>query len=99
MIRDQEVFFPPHEDVLPLREVAVRKVWSFGLFSQRTPGVEPGPVAHIGFLRRAPCLVPGFECIFGSDDLAFEERRQGRMVLREACSPAKQLERLAQVKV
>lgn len=89
MVRHKEVLFPPHEDVLPLREVAVGEIWSFGLLSQRAPGIEPGPVTHVGLIRRAPCLVPGFKGVFVSDDLAFEERRQSRMVLREACTSTK----------
>lgn len=95
MIRDKEVLLPPHEDVFPLGEVAVGEVGSFGLLSQRAPGRESGPVVHIGLLRRAPCLVPGLEGVLRSDDFAFEECRQGRMILREAYSPTKRLERLA----
>lgn len=41
-------------------------------------------MVHVRFLGRAPCFMAGFEGVFGTDDLSFEERRQGRVVFREA---------------
>lgn len=96
MIRDEEVLFPPHEDVLPVGEVAVGEVWPLGLLRQGTPGREAGPVVHISLLRGSPCIVPGLEGVFGSDDLSFEECRQGGMILREAYT-SRRLELRSQV--
>lgn len=85
MIRDEEVFFPPHEDVFSLGEIAVREVGSLSLFSQRAPGRKPRPVIHVSPLRCAPFFVTGLEGVFGSNDFSFEERRQGRVIFRKAC--------------
>ena len=89
MIRDEEVFLSSHEDVFPLGEVAVGEIGSFGLLGQRAPGRESGPMVHIGLLRCSPCLVSSLEGVLRSDDFAFEERRQSRMILREAYNPTK----------
>jgi len=42
-------------------------------------------MVHVRFLGSAPCFMAGFKSVFGADDFSFEERRQGRVVLREAC--------------
>ena len=41
-------------------------------------------MVHVRFLGSAPCFMAGFKSVFGADDFSFEERRQGRVVLREA---------------
>lgn len=83
MIRNEEIFFPPHEHVLSLREIAVGEVGSLGMLCQRTKCWEPCPVRHISLLSRTPCLIPSYESMLGANYLAFEERRQGRKIIRE----------------
>jgi hypothetical protein len=73
MIRDKEGFLPSHEKMLPLCEIPVGKVRSFGLFSQRTPGGESRPVVEIGLVRGAPFFIPGLEGVFRANDFSLEE--------------------------
>lgn len=40
VVRNEEIFLPPHEHVLTLREVAVCEIGPFGLFRQRLPRWE-----------------------------------------------------------
>ena len=39
---------------------------------------------QVDFFRGAPGGVGGFEEVFGADDFAFEESREGRMVVGQA---------------
>jgi len=80
----EEVFLPPHEDVLALREILVGEVRSLRLLSQRTPRRESSPVVHIGLLRRSPCFMACLEGVLCPDYLALEEGCQCRMVFRQA---------------
>lgn len=72
MVRDQEGFFPAHEDVFSLREVLVVEIGLFGLFAQLPPCGKPVPVLHVGFVGCAPGGVAGLEGVFGADYFAVE---------------------------
>lgn len=50
------------------------------------PGWEACPVLEIDFLGGTPGGVRGLEEVLRPDYLAFEERRQSRMVVGEACN-------------
>ena len=82
MIRDEEVFLPSHEKILALGEVLVCEIGALGLFCERPPCGEATPVLHVDLLVRAPFRPVGLESVFRADDLAFEIRREGRVVIR-----------------
>lgn len=84
VVRDQEVFFPAHEQMFPLLVVFEREVGGFGRLGKRSPGGEASPVLQINLFGAAPGRVRGFEEVFRADDLAFEESRQGRVVVGQA---------------
>ena len=54
MIWHQKVFFPPHEDILPLCAVLVAKIRFLRLLSQWPPRRESSPVLHICLVCCAP---------------------------------------------
>ena len=84
MIGNEEIFLPPHENVLTLCKIPVGKIWSLCLPGQWTPCWESCPMVHICFLGRSPRFMVRFESVFGADDLSLEECCQSGMVLREA---------------
>jgi hypothetical protein len=72
VVRDQEVFFPTHEDMVPLGNVSYDD-WAFAcLFLVWPEGMELGPVVYVYLVGRAPVLVLCYETVLGSDDFAFE---------------------------
>jgi hypothetical protein len=75
VVRHEEVFFPAHENMLPLLVVLQRERGRGfgGRFRQRAPGGEARPVLQVDFFRGAPGGVGGFEEVFGADYFAFEE--------------------------
>jgi hypothetical protein len=73
MVWDKEIFLPPHEHVLTLSEVAIRKISSLRLFGKWFPSGETGPVVDIRLLVGAPFLIASLERVFSTDDLSFEE--------------------------
>ena len=85
VIRNEKVFFPPHEDVFSLRAVLVVEIRLFRLFGQRPPRRESRPVLHVGFVCGAPRFVFCLNSVFRADNLAFEIGGQGRMIFGEAC--------------
>lgn len=89
VIRDQEVFLPPHKDMLALIQIFVRKVRLLHLLRQWTPCGESRPVVHIRFIRCTPCLVACLESVLVANDFAFEERRKSRVVFCKSCRNAK----------
>ncbi len=85
MIWYQEILLPPHEDILPLREILVVEVCLLRLFSQGTPRRKSRPVLHVRLLGCAPGFVLRLESMFGANDLAFEVGGESRMIFRQAC--------------
>lgn len=83
MIRHEEVFFPSHEDVLPLREVSEGEVGFPGQLPEGSPCRESRPVVHICFIGCAPRRVSGLERVLRTDYFSFEESRQCWMVFRK----------------
>lgn len=73
VIRDQEVLFPAHEDVLTLLVVFQREGGVFGGFGEGPPGGEARPVLQVDFFGRVPGRVGGFEEVLCADYFAFEE--------------------------
>lgn len=73
MIRYEKILLPTHEQMFALRIVSVCEISSLGLFGERSPRLEPGPVLHIGFFVGAPGLVLGHECVFCANDFSFEK--------------------------
>lgn len=65
--------------------VSVCEISLFGLFGERSPRLESGPMLHIGFFVGTPGLVLGHECVFCADDFSFKKGGQGRVFLCEAC--------------
>lgn len=92
MVRDEEVFFPPHKYMLPLGKVSVGEIGPLCLLRQRSPRGESGPMMHVGFLRSSPRFIPSLEGVFGADNLSFEKGRQSGVIFREACAESHRLD-------
>lgn len=86
MIRDQEVFFPAHEEMVACEMVFECEGGRVGLCGPRegTPGGKARPVLEVDLLGGIPGRVRGPEEMFGADDFAFEECGQSRMVIGQA---------------
>lgn len=80
MVGNKERFFPSHEYMFTLGEVAVCEIRSFGLFSQRTPGGKPRPMVQVCLFRGAPFLITSLESVFGADHFSFKKGSQGRVI-------------------
>lgn len=85
MVRHQELLFPTHEHVFPVRAILVVEVRLLRLFRQRPPSWEACPVLHVLLVAGTPIIVSGLEGVFGPDDLAFEKGSQGCVFGSEAC--------------
>jgi hypothetical protein len=53
----QKVLFPPHENVLPLRQAVDMQVSFARLFLIRAKSVELSPMLEINFIGRSPVFV------------------------------------------
>ena len=84
VIRNQEVFFPAHKDIFPLRNVLNCDASFPGLFVKRSEGAELAPVTHVRLVIGSPVLVKGFKTIFGADDFALEKCCKCWVILSEA---------------
>ncbi len=85
VVRDQEVFLPPHEDVLPLIQVLDHcRPALFRLLEVRPEGGELVPVVEIDLLAGAPSLVLGDEAVFRANDLALKVCRERGVVVGQA---------------
>lgn len=84
VVRDEEVFLPPHEHVLMLSKVTKCKISLLGLFSKWFPCWKPRPVMDIGLLVGSPFLVARNEAVFSANHLALKESRQSRVIFSEA---------------
>jgi len=84
VVWDEEVFLPPHKDVVPLRKVLVCKILPFCLFGKGSPSLESRPVLHVHLLIGAPFRMFFGKSVFRSDDFAFEVGSQARVVFRQA---------------
>lgn len=75
VIRDQEVFFPAHEEMVACEMVFECEGGRVGLCGPRegTPGGKARPVLEVDLLGGIPGRVRGPEEMFGADDFAFEE--------------------------
>ena len=82
VVRHEEVFLPPHEEVFALGKVLEGEAGGFGLFAEGPPRGEAVPVLHVDLLRGAPFGVCGLEGVLVADDLAFKVGGQGRVVVR-----------------
>ena len=84
MVRNEKVFFPPHEYVLPLGEVTVGKISTLGLSSEWFPRRKPRPVVYVCFFVGAPFLVASLKSVLSADDLSFKKCGQGWMIFCES---------------
>lgn len=84
VIRNEKVFLPPHKYVLSLRPVLIVKIGFFGLRLDRAVGWESAPVVVVSFLVCTPILVLRLECVFRSDEFAFEIGSENMMLIGEA---------------
>ena len=83
VVRNQEVLFPAHEDVLSLRDVMYSNASLSSLLVKRSKGAELAPVAHVRLVAGSPVFVQRLETILGANDLALEEGRERWMILGE----------------
>jgi hypothetical protein len=68
VVRNQEVFFPPHKDMVSLRKVSDGH-WALPSHLLVWPkGAKLGPMAEIDFGIGAPVIMLGKEVILGTDD-------------------------------
>ena len=74
IIRHQELLLPSHEHVFTVRAILVVEVRLLRLFCQGSPSWKACPVLHVFLVAGTPVIVSGLEGIFGSNDLALEER-------------------------
>lgn len=81
----EEVFLPPHEDVVPLRPVSESEVWVSGILAERSPRWKSRPVVEICFFGCAPGRVSGYERVLRTDHFSFKVGRQCWVVLRKTC--------------
>ena len=81
----EKVFFPPHKDVLLLRIVLYQDIALLGLLRKLSESAKLCPMRQVNAVVGAPRFVLGHETVLGTDDFALEIRRQGRMVLGQAC--------------
>ena len=86
VVGHQEVFFPAHEDVLPLGKVLVGEVWLPRQCGEGSPGVEAVPMLHVDLVIRAPIGMLRLEGVLVADDLALKVRRESRMIIRQTCA-------------
>lgn len=82
VVRNEEVFFPPHEDIfrrLEVRIIEVVAVERLGVVLKRP---EFAPVFPVNFLVGIP--FPREKRVLPADDLSVEERCERRVLLRKA---------------
>lgn len=84
VVRDEEVFLPPHEHVLMLGKVTKCEISLLGLFSKWFPCRKPRPMMDIGLLVGSPFLVASNEAVFSANHLALKESCQSRVIFSEA---------------
>lgn len=84
VIRNKEIFFPPHKNMFALCKVAVCEIGPLGLFGKRFPGRKSGPVVYVCLFVRTPFFITSLECVLGSNYFAFKERGQGWVIFSEA---------------
>lgn len=85
VIGDQEMFFPPHENVLTLRHITDAHRSLSSLFLKGAERRKLAPVVEVDFVGGTPGIVVCEKVVFGADDLAFKVCRQSRMIFSEAC--------------
>ncbi len=86
VVRHEEVLLPPHKYVLSLVDVLDRGLAALArLLHVGAEGGKLGPVGDVNLLAGAPALVLRDEAVFRADDLALEVRRQGGMIVGQAC--------------
>lgn len=78
----EKVLLPPHEEVFLLVQLLRHLFLARRVLSNRLVCVEPPPVLPVDLLVGAPFRMLCNEGVFGSDDLAFEVRRQTWVVFR-----------------
>lgn len=72
VVRDQEMLFPPHKDVVSLRKVSDGHWALSSHLLVRPKGAKLGPMAEIDFGIGAPVIMLGKEIILGTDDFSLK---------------------------
>ena len=85
VIRYQEVFLPPHEDVLALGAVLIVEIRFLSLLGKRLPGRKARPVLHISFVSSSPARLSGTKGVLWTDYFTFEVGGKGWVVFGQAC--------------
>ena len=79
-VRDEELLFPSHKEILPLRRIWIYEVGLARRPRESSERRKPLPVLHVHYCLRAPTRMFGHETVLGPDDLAVEVSRQGGVV-------------------
>jgi hypothetical protein len=82
VIRDEEVLFPAHEEVLFLHPVLRYQLGSRRVFGKRLVCWKSGPVLSVDLFVRTPLGMLCDERVLAADDLALEVCGETRMIFR-----------------
>lgn len=85
MIRDQEVFLPPHKYVFSLSQLRNMHLPLFHALQEWSESRELGPMLYVDFISRAPVLVFSKKCVFRPYNLTLEVGGQGWVVFSQSC--------------
>jgi hypothetical protein len=85
MVRDQKVLLPAHEEVFFLHQIFGHQLRPRRVFGEGLICRELGPVLPIDLLVGPPLRMLRYECVFASNDLAFEVRGEARVVFGQPC--------------
>lgn len=86
VVRDKEMFFPSHKNMLALSNVLDGNGGTFPrLFRERSESRELRPVREVDLVTGAPGVVFRNEAVLCSNDLSFEVCSQCRVVFCKAC--------------
>jgi len=80
----EEMLFPAHEDVFPLKHIRNMHYASTGLLLERPKSSEFSPVTEIVLVCSAPSFICSEEVVFRTDDLSFEIGGERWVVFRQA---------------
>ena len=84
VVGNQKVFFPSHEQMLPLRVIPVVEVLVLSLTRKRTPCWESIPVLHVHLGVGAPFGMSCLKSILCANDLSLKVGRENALLVSQA---------------
>ena len=84
MIRHQKVFFPSHENILPLGNIPNHNMALTRLLLEGPEGIKFAPMAQVDLAVSAPALILSKETVFRPDNLSLKVCSEGWVVFGQS---------------